>query len=1018
MFARVNGCSFPTQFFLSAALLVFGMPAFSQNASLTGAVKDPQGAVVPGAIVALTDVGKQVPIKTVSNQQGLYEFPIVPPGSYALKAEAPGFSPYHQSPVTLQVDQRARADIMLAVSGSSAVVEVNANVSGVQTESSSVGDVIESKTISDVPLNGRFFLDLAQLVPGSVLASTNNRSGSTTASAFGAFSINSSGARSDSASFMLDGINLNDGSQIEFQPSIESVQEFKVQSNSFSAEYGRTAGIIINSVTKSGTNSLHGTLFEFLRNDKLDALNFFDPPRAVEQVRTGESIAPFKRNIFGESIGGPVVLPGYNGKNKTFFFESYEGRRLRETETFTTTVPTVAQRSAVTNPAVAKLLTLLPLPNNPNSSVNNFTGQAPRDFNLDNTTVRIDHDINSYNLLFGTVIYQPDNRNEASSLGTHNIPGFGDHRVGHRKLLSLGFTHIFSPNLTGEFRAGGNRINLNFQSQANMSGLTPGAFGLDTGVTDNFPDFRISGGPAFGGLSGFPQGRTDTTTQANAVMSWLRGAHAIKFGFDYRGFYNNSYNDGTGGVINFSSIANFLAGNPVTATLKVGASTPALSIPAYGGFIQDDYKVTSRLTLNLGLRYEYFGVPSARHNGLEIFSLTTDQFTQVGTNGAYLYKADLFDLGPRVGLAWDPDGKGHTVVRAGAGIYYDEPLLGAASAAASNPPYSTNYTYSYTGIPLATPFVPGPTSALSPNAIASDYKPSRTPQYNFNIQHQAWSTVFQLGYIGSVGRRLPITVDANQGVNGLRPIKGYGVISYYESVARSSYNAMWFSANRRLAKGLTFDASYTLSKSIDTSSTSGNSQIQNSYNLNVEKGLSDFDARNRVVASVLYQLPWKASRLKPVVNGWDIGVVGNYQSGNPFSPIISSLRSGSLDAYDRPNVVYGQSLTVANPSPNEWFNTAAFSLNPIDTFGNAGRNILTGPPFRDVDLSLMKNFLIRERATIQFRAECFNISNTPNFGQPGNSVTAGNFGVIQATRSQRGDFGSSRQIEFALKVIF
>lgn len=1013
MFARV----FRSWVFLTGPLFL-AVPSFAQNASLTGVVKDAQGAVVPGALVSLTDVGKQVPIKTVSNQEGLYEFPIVSPGGYSLRVEAPGFSPYNLSPVTLQVDQRGRADVTLSVSGSSAVVDVNANVSGVQTESSSIGDVIESKTISDVPLNGRFFLDLALLVPGSVIASTNNRNGSTTPSAFGAFSINSSGARSDSASFMLDGINLNDGTQIEFQPSVESVQEFKVQSNSFSAEYGRTAGIIINSVTKSGGNTLHGTLFEFLRNDKLDALNFFDPPRAVELARTGESIAPFKRNIFGESVGGPVLLPGYNGKNKTFFFENYEGRRLRETETFTTTVPTLTQRAGVTNPAVQKLLTLIPLPNNPNSTVNNFTGQAPRDFNLDNTTVRIDHDINSYNLLFGTVIYQPDNRNEASSLGTHDIPGFGDYRVGHRKLLSLGYTHIFSPNLTGEFRLGGNRINLNFVSQADRDGLTPGEFGLNTGVNDNFPDFRISGGPTFGGLTGYPQGRTDTTIQTNTIMSWLKGTHAIKFGFEYRAFYNNSYNDGTGGLINFSSIAAFLAGSPVTASVQRGDFAPALSIPAYSGFIQDDYKVSSRLTLNLGLRYEYFGVASARHNALEIFNLTTDQFHQVGTDGAYLYKPDYLDFGPRIGIAWDPNGKGRTVIRAGAGIYYDEPLLSVASAAASNPPYATNYTYNYSGIPLATPFAPGPTSSLSPNVVAPDYKPSRVPQYNFNIQHQAWNTVFQVGYIGSIGRRLPVTVDANQGINGVRPISGFGVINYYESVARSSYNALWFSANRKLAKGLTFDTSYTFSKSIDTSSTSGNSQIQNSYNLDAEKGLSDFDARNRVVVSALYQLPWQAKHLKPLVNGWNLGAVGNYQSGNPFSPIISSLRSGSLDAYDRPNVVYGQSLTVANPTPNNWFNTAAFALNPPDTFGNAGRNILTGPPFRDVDVSLLKNFVVRERATVQFRAECFNISNTPNFGQPGNSVTAANFGVIQATRSQRGDFGSSRQIEFALKVIF
>jgi hypothetical protein len=236
-------------------------------------------------------------------------------------------------------------------------------------------------------------------------------------------------------------------------------------------------------------------------------------------------------------------------------------------------------------------------------------------------------------------------------------------------------------------------------------------------------------------------------------------------------------------------------------------------------------------------------------------------------------------------------------------------------------------------------------------------------------------------------------------------------------VGRSSYEALWISANRKLAKGLTFDASYTFSKCIDTASTSGSAGIQNAYDINAEKGLCDFNAADRIVVSLLYQIP-NTSHLRILTNSWSLSTVGNYQSGNPFNPVVSSLRSGSGDANDRPDYVYGQSLTVANPGPSDWFNTAAFVLNPIGTFGNVGRNILTGPPFRDVDISLLKNFPIRERVNLQFRASCYNISNTPNFGQPGNTVGASNFGVISATRSQAGDFGSSREFEFALKLLF
>ena len=991
----------------------------AQNASLTGVVKDPQGALVPNSIVTLVDLGKQTSLKTVTSQAGIYDFPILQPGQYELKAEAPGFQISTVSPIPLEVDQRGHADVVLSLSGTATTVDVNgAGVTAVETESSSVGDVIGSKTITDIPLNGRFFLDLAVLTPGSVLSSTNGRSSSTSEAAFGAFSINSSGARSDSASFMIDGINLNDGTQISFQPSVESVQEFKVQSSSFSAEYGRTGGIIVNGVTKSGTNALHGTLFEFLRNEKLDALNYFDPPRSVEQARTGESIAPFKRNIFGESVGGPVWIPKlYDGRNRTFFFENYEGRRLDETETFTATVPTVAQRAAVTNPVVAQLLTLIPLPNNPGVTVNNFTGQAPRDFTLDNTTVRIDHLINTDNLLFVSTILQPDHRLEASDQGAHNIPGFGDFRVGRRNFLSIGYTHIFSPTLTGEFRAGGNRVTLTITPQAQIDGLTPAAFGIVGGVNAD-PAISISGGPTFGGIGGEPQGRADTTYQTSYTLNWFKGKNSLKSGFEYRVFYNNSFNDATGGSVNFSSIANFLAGIPSTTSLQTGDVTPALVIRSFAGYVQDDYKVLPHLTLNLGLRYEFNTVPTERHDDLATFDFATDKLVTAANGGSKPYQPDYLDFSPRVGLSWDPFGKGMTVVRAGAGVYFDEPQLGTAATQASNPPFASTSTYTYTGISLLNPFAPGSTSALSPTIISPDFKGPRVLHWNFNIQHQARGTVFQVGYIGSSGNRLALADDFNQGVDGIRPLPQYGQITIDSSVARSSYNALWVSANRKLAKGLTFDASYTFSKSIDTASASGDDQIQNSYNINGEKGLSDFDARHRVVASILYQFPWNASHLKILANGWSMSLVANYQSGNPFNPIISSLRSGSLDSNDRPNLVYGQSVTLANPGPSEWFNTAAFVLNPTDTFGNVGRNILTGPPLHDADFSLLKVFPVRERVDLQFRGSIYNISNTPNFGQPGNTVGTANFGVISSTRSQAGDFGSSRQIEFALKLLF
>ena len=995
--------------------LCFVQAVFAQDSSLTGTVKDLQEAAVSNAAVTLTDIEKQVTLKTLSNSVGLYEFPALRPGSYALKVEAPGFKVFVLQPIVVEVAQRARADAALTVGEVTSTVEVNVEISGVQTESSSIGEVISTKKMAELPFNGRFFLDLALLAPGTVLGSTNNRSGATASSAFGAFSINSSGARSDAAAFILDGINLNDGSQIDFQPNIDSIQEFKVVSNAFSAEYGRSSGIQITAVSKSGTNSLHGTMFEYLRNDKLDALNFFDLPRAISKAQTGREIQPFKRNIFGESVGGPVWLPHYDGRNRTFFFQSWEARRQRESETYNVAVPTLAQRDSVTNPTIQKLITLIPLPNTA-GAVTNFVGSSPRFRTLDNTAERIDHSFNPRNLIFGSIVYQSDIRSEPSSIGTHNIPGNGDFRAAHRALGSFAYTRVFAPNLTGEFRAGGNHIKIDFTSEAK---LKPADFGMSVPDLTNFPDIRIAGGPTFGAISGYPQGRSDTTFQTSYILSWLKGSHAMKYGVEYRSFYNNAYNAGTGGLINFSSLQTFLAGQPVRTSVQIGAVTPALSHRSLGLFAQDDYKVTRRLTLNMGLRYEFNSVPTERHNHLAVYDFTSNQLVQAGVNGAQLYAPDHLDFGPRVGLSFDLTGKGRTVLRAGGGLYYDQALLSTVSGAASNPPFSQTIVSTSSTISVLSPFASGGASTISPNAIAKDFKGSRVPQWNVNIQHLALGTVFQVSYIGSAGRRLPVTLDYNQGINGVRPIPQFGQINLNESVSRSSYNALWLSANKRLTKGLLFGTNYTFSKSIDLSSTTGGAQIQNSRDLNSERGLSDFDARSRIVVNAIYELPWRAKNAwKNAVEGWSVSVVGNYQSGNPFSPIISSLRSGSLDLFDRPNIVAGKKLSVANQDPALWFNTAAFTLNPLNTFGNTGRNVLTGPDLKSVDFSILKNFKIRERAGMQFRAEAFNLANRPNFGQPGNTVGATNFGVIQNTRSSRGDFGSSRQIEFALRLLF
>jgi hypothetical protein len=986
-------------------LLLGAIPLAAQNASLVGTVRDALDAVIPEATVTLTNTDTGVAQTTRTDTAGKYEFSTVRPGNYSVKIEQSGFKTFVQSPIVLAVEQRARVDGNLQVGEASTQISVEAEVAGVQTESSSLGEVVENKKIVEIPLNGRFFLDLALLTAGTVVPSTNNRTFLAAPSGIGISGINASGTREDSTNYLFDGINLSDmvQNQITFQPNIDSIQEFKVQTNAFNAEYGRNAGIIINAISKSGTNSIHGTVFEFVRNEMFDAKNFFD--------RADLPIAPFKRNIYGYSVGGPIV------RNKTFFFTSYEGRQGREVATLNSQVPTAADRAAVTNPVIQKLLALVPSAN----FGNRFQGSAPRKRELNQFTGRVDHSFSSRDVVFGNFISNRDSRTEPTLQG-NTLPGFGDFRPAQRYLLSLGYTRVIAPSITNELRAGLNRVHITFAPDV-LGKLNPADYGLSTGSAV-FPTINVSGVMTFGGINGFPQGRGDTTFEYNDTLAWIHGAHSLKFGGEFRRFRNNNFNNATGGVITFASLATFLAGTPSSSTQTRVPVTNSLRVNAFDGFVQDDFKVNSRLTLNLGLRWEYNGVPSEVHNRLAVFDFATNTLKPVGTNGVDRpYKQSFANFGPRIGLSYDPFGKGKTVIRAGAGLYYDQPVTNLVSNLSSNPPFALAVNFT-SNVAIATPFSqPGGTAAtVAAQAVDPDFRSGRLFSYNLNIQHELAGTVFQVAYVGSQGRHLRINGDYNQGINGLRPIAGYSTINVNQAVSNSNYNGMWVSANRRLSKGLTFSTSYTFSKSIDNNSVgSSNPEAQNYRLLSAERALSDFDARHRFVLSGVYLFPFKSNGafMSRVAEGWTISPILNLQAGNPFSPVIPLLAdgSGSLEAFDRPNVVPGQSIGLSNPSPDLFFNKAAFVRVPR-AFGNAGRNIIQGPGFQDLDLSIAKLTRIRESIGIQFRAEAFNILNHPNFAQPVRTFTSADFGRITATRTARGDLGSSRQLQLGMKLTF
>jgi hypothetical protein len=1005
----------PSFLALPLVLLCFCSASLAQSAAVSGTVRDPQEAGVPDASITLKNLDTGIAQSAKSDASGSYEFAVVKPGVYSLRVQAGGFKGFTNERFTVNVDERARVDAALQVGDTSSTVSVESVASGVQTDSSSLGEVVVNKKIVEIPLNGRFFLDLALLTTGTTVPSTNNRTFLAVPSGIGISGINASGTREDATNYMFDGINLSDmaQNQITFQPNIDMIQEFKVQTNAFTAEYGRNAGIVINGVSKSGTNSLHGTAYEFVRNEKFDAKNYFDAPGPI---------APFKRNIYGYSVGGPIH------RDHTFFFTSYEGRQGREVASLRTQVPTAAQRATVTNSVIQKLLGIVPQANDPTGGF--FVGTASRQRKLNQFTGRIDHQFSQKNFIFGNFISNRDERTEPTLQG-NNLPGFGDHRPAKRELLSLGYTRIISPGVTNDFHAGLNRVLITFAPDAQQS---PADFGISS-PSAVLPEVFVSGGMTFGGISGFPQGRGDTTFQYSDEVSWIKGRHAFKFGEDFRRFRNNNFNGGTGGVINFANLAAFLAGNVSSATQTSLAATPGYRVSALGLFAQDDFKVNPRLTLNLGIRWEYNGVPSEIHDRLGVYDFTSKTISRVGTNGIERpYNRQFTNFGPRVGFAYDLTGKGKTVIRGGAGIYYDEPVTNVITGLSANPPFSTSVNN--TSSPsLTAPFNLAPGTGSAIGAVDPNFKSGVVYSYNLNVQHEVAGTVLQLSYVGSQGRHLRLTGDYNQGVNGVRPIPTYSSITVQESVSNSEYNGLWFSANKRLARGLTFSASYTFSKSIDNNSvSSSNAQVQDFYNLRAERAVSDFDARQRFVLSGVYQLPWtgKNGFSQRLLEGWSIAPIINVQTGSPFSPIVPLTatlapgatqasgviyNSGSLEGFDRPDYVFGQPLLVANPTPGQYLNKAAF-VRANRAFGNAGRNILRAPGFDDVDLAVSKLTAVTERISVQFRAEAFNLFNHPNFGQPVNSITAATFGQITATRTTRGDLGSSRQIQLGIKLIF
>lgn len=993
-------------FLVILMLAAFSSGSFAQSTStLQGSVADQSGAAVSGAKVIVRNQATGFERIVQTDSDGNYQAAALPPGVYRVEAQAQGFGPQAINDLALEVSRIVVQNFQLKVGALTQEVIVTTDTQVVETATITVGQVINQKTVQEIPLNGRHFVDLGLLIPGSV---TPPQNGFLTAPlrGQGSFAFNTAGAREDTVNFMINGINLNDmvQNQITFQPSINTVQEFKVDNSTYSAEYGRNSGAIVNIATRSGVNEFHGEAFEFIRNDALDARNFFDRCPNTNPDCKGGGRPPFKRNQFGAALGGPIF------KDKTFFFFSYEGLRQRQGLTLpTATVPTAAQRAAVTDPVVRNLLELIPLPN---FGANGFTGSGTAPVDLDQWTGDVSHTLGANDRLHGYYAIQRDKRGEPTLQG-NTIPGFGDTRQSRRQIFTLNETHTFGPNLVNEARFGYNRIFITFTPNFQRN---PADFGINNGITEaiGLPQINVVENFNIGGPNGFPQGRGDTVVVVSDTLSYLRGKHSLKFGGELRRFYNNNFNKTTGSF-GFASMAAFLSGNANSFTVTLGDVSSSIGTGALGLFTQDSYKLSSNLTLELGLRYDWFMSPTERYDRLVVFDQSARSLVQIGSGQDLIYGQNSRNFQPRLGFAWDPFKDGKTSVRGGYAILADQPVTNMVTGTAANPPLATPLTF--TGpIRFDNARTVALAAGLAPASVDPNFKNAYVQSYNLNVQREITPSVgVMIGYFGSKGTHLRISRNINQITNGARPFSGFGNITDVTSAGNSNYNALWVSANKRFSRGLQFNGSYTFSKSIDYNSL--NSQgvvVQNSFDLRGDRGLSDFDARHRFVINALYELPFRGSRL---VEGWQLSTIVQLQSGNPVNLVTGINTFTGVNNTLRPDIV---GPIVILEDPNRWFDTSAFvaPTAPTTHFGNLGRNVVIGPGFHNVDFSVLKKTNITERLRTEFRAEIFDLFNHANFGQPGRVVGTPTFGRITNTRFPTSDSGSSRQLQFALKLIF
>ena len=1080
---------------------------------LTGSVSDASQAAVPGAEVTATGIGTGLERKTTTNQQGDYTLPFLPPGEYRVRVQKEGFRQVSRD-VRLEVNQVARVDFALEVGEVTETVQVTGAAPLIESDTSAIGQVIEGKAIEDLPLNGRNFVQLAILGPGVVGvgfgAAGTIMSGTRPDDLRPGSELFSNGNREGANNFLMDGVDNNERLTlaIVLRPSVEAVREFKIQTNMFSADQGRNAGATINVITKSGSNDWHGSAYEFLRNDVLDARNYFAPSTSPKPA--------FRQNQFGGSFGGKIV------PNKLFFFGNYEGFRRRQETTRVNTVPTLAMRSgdfsevrdifdpATTRPdstarsgfvrspfpnrripadrfdsVTRRLIQAYPAPQLA-GLINNHISNPKEKQKWDQGDGRVDWNWNERNTVFArfskqdTVTTRPSTflpttvqgLSEPVSLGNEDTFAGDSTLVTYNTVVS--WIRTISPTFVMEAKMGFNRFNLNFTQE----GATPGAqLGEKLGVrgsnqgpaSDGIPIVSPGGYSGIGQTRSLPIIRIENTFHPRVDFTNIRGSHSLKFGIDARRRQVTQFQTNRGnGRFNFGRTFtddpnNTASTGETMAAFLLGAANfieqdftlvyPGFRQTEWSFYVQDDWKVSDRLTINAGLRYEYdtpllevadrqtnFDVVTGK---LLIAGFNTDRTTGV--------KADRNNFAPRLGFAYRV--RTGTVVRFGAGIFY-------------NPAGSENvYMRRHRQLPFG-PIVTADINQFNPNprrmqdgfdpipnldfgvvannpvgsmlAVVPDFRSGYMTQYNFQVQQQMpWETVFKIGYVGNIGRRMDTTWDYNLADPGpgtpasRRPLRNIAPnvigVTYMTSDGNSVYNSLQASLEKRFSSGLGFQSSYTWSHAIDTLMNAFGGAANGPFPQDIrcrscDRGSSGFDIRHRFTQSLNYALPFGKGRkhsfgsgaANAILGGWDTNGILTLQTGLPFTPQLQTSVSNSGGS--RPD--RNGSGKLDNPDRALWFNTsfntsgAVWSVPQQFTYGNGGRNILYGPGRVNFDWSLFKDFSPSESWRIQFRAEFFNLFNTPQFALPNPTIGNPSAGVITST------IGNNRQVQLGLRLSF